>query len=262
MSYGQADPASADERGVVPYDIQARIRKLRVEEQWERYDSFVVGEDAGNQSDTWFNTWVDMANAEEIQLFSGRAPNVGKSYTNQTTERTDWAQDIHSIGIEMIAPPGIADLESDANDAVNLPLIFSNIFPQMLHVEVVLAESDSIASAPANHFPAGYGVSYPAMSAAAAPVVIGGNNGEPVVSNTWKFPEPIMLAAKAKITMRFRIDAPIRQLFANISGPGHKVVPTGNAAPNDTHNFPNRYVVKATLRGPRFLQVRGARSSA
>ena len=262
--YGQddANPETSDGRGLVPEQVANNIRRLRAQEQWERYDSISIGPGSGALSRGWFDTWQDFAQAEELQWFSGRGSNVGQSYTNQNTERTDWAQDIYQVTVQFITPPGISDLESNSNDVLNLPLLFQQLFPSQLHLRITLAESDDITSVPADHMPAGFGTSYPLVASAAAPVVSAGNNGEPIVSNTWKFPNPVMLAAKSKITVRGRIDSPIRQMFANISGPGSKILPTGFAPPNDTYELPNRYVIKVTMRGPRYLQLRGARSSA
>jgi hypothetical protein len=249
----------ADSRGIIPADVADIIRRTRAEEQWERVDSTVTGIGAERLSRGWFETWEDMAAADELQWFSGRDTSVGPSYTNQKTERTDWAQDIHHVGIEFKAPPGISDIENEPLDAQITPLLFSQELPGKMRFRVILAESDEVANAPGDHFPSGYGVSYPLVSAAAAPTVFAGNNGEPIVSNTWKFPLPLMLAAKAKITVAAQIDQPLRAALARIPGPGSKVLPDKNGG---FFNLANWYVIKVTLRGPRYLQLRGARSAA
>ncbi|TPV95537.1 MAG: hypothetical protein B7733_09430 [Myxococcales bacterium FL481] len=263
MAYGQVETELpvGDRRGVIPSNEAARVRKIRAEEQWERVDSVVIGKGASTRSRGWFETWPDFAEANELQWFSGRDTAVGPAYTNQQTERTDWAQDIYHISVQMIAPPGIADLETNPNDALIMPLLFQQQLATQLALSVILADSDQVASAPADHFPGGFGTSYPLVSSSATPTTFAGNNGEPVVQNTWKFPEPIMLAAKAKITIRGQIDSPIRGLLAGLTGPGEKNVPTGNPQ-QPFRKMPNWYTIKITLRGPRYLQLRGARSSA
>lgn len=259
--YGQTEPGvpAVDARGVVPFDEAARLRGARAREQWERVDSIVIGEGATNTSRGWFNTWQDFASADKLQWFSGRDSNVGASYTNQDGERTDWAQDIYDISVQFIAPPGVGDLETDANDVLNTQMLYGMLMNQ-LSLKVILSESDSIANAPADHFPAGFGISYPLQSSQATPVTVLGNNGEPVVGNTWKFPTPIMLAAKSRITVEGRIDNPVKSTFRAIGGPGAKLIPTGVQGQFVRH--PNYYTIKITCRGPRYLQLRGARSSA
>lgn len=259
MSYGQ-DTTSVDARGVVPFTEAATLRKTRSREQWERVDSIVVGLGATDTSRGWFNTWQAFANADKLQWFSGRDSNVGASYTNQDGERTDWAQDIYDISCQFLAPPGIGDLETDSNDSLNTPLFFQMLASTM-SLKVILSESDQIALAPADHFPSGFGTSYPLVAASGTPVTLKGNNGEPIVTNTWHFPVPIMLAAKSRITIEGRIDLPDRAMWQALTGPGSKNIPTGDPN-NPFHQMPNWYKIKLTCRGPRYLQLRGARSSA
>lgn len=260
MAFGQADTtALADSRGVVPPAEAADVRELRAAEMWDRYDSVVVGPGASRKSAGWFDTWQDMASADKLEWFSGRETAAGEAYTNQPTERTDWAQDLYQTRIEFIAPIGIGDLETDVNDAQTMPLLFSQMFPNQIAFKVILAESDEILKCPGSHLPAGLGTAYPFISGAAAPGVYGGSNGEPTVQNSWKWPEPIMLAAKAKLTVRATIDAPLRTLLASLPGPGYKQIPNGQGG---VIQVPNWYVIRVSNWGPRYLQLRGARSSA
>jgi len=195
-----------------------------------------------------------------LQWFSGRDPGVGPAYTNQFSERSDWAQDIYQVTCQFIAPPGISDLETDQNDAVNTPILFTQMLPSLLSLKIVLADSDEIARAPADHFPAGVGPAYSFLAGNASPVTVPGTNGEPAVAQAWYFPEPVMLAAKSQIRIIGQIDNPIRGLLQNLSGPGSKLVPIDDQG--GVYEIPNFYTIKITLRRPRYLQLRGARSSA
>lgn len=257
--YGQEVEEKKDSRGVIDFTQAAQFRQARAREMWERIDSIAIGE--GHNVDGWFTSWSDFAAANRLSWFAGRSSNVGPAYSNQDSERTDWAQDVYRIGMELIAPAGVGDLETDANDILNTQVLFQ-MLANTLSLRVVLSESDEIAKAPASHFPAGVGEAYPLVASSATPFVKKGSNGEPIVGNSWKFPVPIMLAAKSRITIEGQIDAPLRQAFAAISGPGAKQVPTGNPAPADFHRLPNWYVLRCTIGGPRYLQLRGARSSA
>jgi len=250
-----------DGRNIVDKSDANLVRKFRAQEQWERYDSVVIGDGAALQSRGWFNNWQQFGQSQNLQWFSGRDPGVGPSYTNQEGERTDWAQDIYQVTFQLICPPGISDLETDPNDALNVPVLFMQLL-STLSLRVILSESDEIANAPADHFPASFGQTGLFLDSQAAPVSYMGTNGEAIVSNSWKFPEPIMLAAKSKITVRGTVDRPLLQTFQSISGPGFKNFPTGFPAPNDFVLQPNWFVMKVTMRGPRYLQLRGARSSA
>lgn len=259
--YGQEDiEIHPDSRGVIPPLEAEQIRKLRAEEQWERFDSVVIGRDSANQSRGWFNSWNGFASAQQLRWFSGRDPGVGSAFTNQFSERSDWAQDFHQVCVEFIAPPGISDIETDQNDALITPLLFAQMLPQYLNLTLVLSDSDSIAQAPASHYPSGFGISYPLVASAAATTVFAGNNGEPIVSNSWKFPSPVMLAAKSSIRIEGEISQPLRGALQAMAGPGDKLIPTAN--PQEPFSLANFFIIRATLRGPRYLQLRGARSSA
>lgn len=257
--YGQTPEGTVDERGVVNAAGVQHLRGTRSREFWSRYDSIIIGQGAARLSRGFFNNWVDFAAADRLQWFSGRDTGAGPAYTNQVTERTDWAQDLYRTRIEFLTPPGLADIESDANDAQIMPLLFAHELPNSLAMSVVLAESDEIARAPASHFPAGFGPAYPVISGAAAPATLAGSNGEPSVNNSWVWPEPITLAAKAKLTVSASVDAPLRQAFANLPGPGTRLIPDGQGGFVELANW---YIIRISFDGPRYLQIRGARSSA
>lgn len=258
--FGQEEiEAATDGRGVIGKDLATAIRHSRAAEQWERIDSIVIGEGASLLSRGWFNTWADFANVDQLQWFSGRDTGAGPSYTNQQSERTDYAQDLYQTNMEFIAPVGMADLEESVLDAGFTPQMFVNDLPRQMAMRIVLADADEIVKAPANHFPAGFGTSSMFFDGVAAPMVQAGVSGTPEVRNAFYWPEPIMLAAKAKLTMFGSIDAPLRQVLAQLPGPFAKQIPNGQGG---FVRYRNWYTIKITFRGPRYLQLRGARSSA
>lgn len=258
--YGQTDPqAQADQRGVIPPDAANALRRIRAGETWVRYDSIVIGQGAQNLSRGWFNTWNQFAQANRLEFFSSRDPSVGFAYCNQNGERTDWANDLYQAHMEFFAPPVPADIASDNNDAQNTPFLFMSDLPPRLSVSVKLSESDEILKVPANFIPAGHGIAYPAVAAAASPVTLPGTQGMPSVGNGFKWIEPIMLAAKSKLTVVCEIDQPIRNTLLNLPGPGTVQIPDGAGG---TIEMPIWYVIRFSFVGQRYLQLRGARSSA
>ena len=248
-----------DKRGLLSPEEMAKIRKMRVGEQWERIDSIVIGPGARDVDDGWFNTWEEFSEADELVLFQGRSSNVGKSLSNQQTERTDWAQTIHQTLCEYVSPTGFTDLETDVNDGFFSPQMFVQMLPNFMNWKVTLAESDDMTLAPGSHYPSGFGAAYGLTDGAAAPSAYGGSQGEPVISQGWKWPEPLQLAAKSSIAVRGKIDQPFRRFLGNLPGPGMKQVPDGEGGVVELENW---YVIRWTHRGPRWLQIRGARSSA
>lgn len=273
--YGQEIEAITDSKGRVLPEIAEEIRKTRVAEQWERYDSIVIGPGAKALDDGWFDTWADFANADSLVWFTKRSSNVGRSYTNQGTERTDWAQDFYQTGIEFIAPPGLGERESEVLDQVIMPIFFTRELPNRMVFRITIADADTIAEFPGIHGPSGYGTTGVEASQAPAPLMVPGQTGEPHVSNTWKWPEPVMLPAQGRIAVQARIDQPIRALMQQLGDvegencPGFKMLPPCGAAAAGTGgaplpfiSYPNWYTIRVFHRGPRYLQLRGGRSAA
>lgn len=278
MPYGQEEITRAENAAQgnrrVPPDVAKIIRETRVAEQWVRYDSVVIGPGANQLDDGWFDSWADFANADSIVWFTKRSSNVGRAYTNQGTERTDWAQDFYQTGIEFFAPAGFGEREREVLDAVIMPSLFVRELPNRMPFEITIADSDQVALFPGAHGPSGFGTTGVEASQAPAPLFVPGQQGDAHVSNTWKWPEPIMLPAQGRIRVSARVDQPIRGLLAQLDGcPGHKQLPPCGIQPAGTSGpagntpptfleYPNWYVIRVFFRGPRYLQIRGARSAA
>lgn len=260
MYFGQDEiNSTTDRRGVVPSNFAEQVRAARAAEWWERYDSIVIGPGARELSRGWFNDWAQFAAADRLTLFSGRDSSVGPAYTNQPSERTDWAQDLYHTHVELLAPVGASEQQTISIDAQTTPLMFLHDLGAQLVLTTKLAESDEIAQAPASHYPAGYGVAYGQNAGAASPITIAGTNGEPFIGNGWKWPEPIMLAAKAKLTVLGSIDQPLKNALRTLPGPGFRRIANGDGTFTD---IPNYYTIRMTFSGPRYLQLRGGRSSS
>lgn len=248
----------ADSRGIVPPNVAALIRKVRIAEEWIRYDSICIGEGASKVSG-WFEDFSEFATADSLRWFGGRQGGPGKSFTNQSAERNDFAQDIRYFKCEFIAPVGISNIETNGNDGMNLPLLFSQLLPTMMHISVVMSDTDEILSLPASEMTTGnVGMD---LSSAGAPTVItkvgGGNNAR----NGFFWPTPVMVAAKSRMTFEGRIDRPFRETLQALVGPGSKDLPKGDGS-GDVVNMKNWYQIKMYCGGPRVVQPRGARSSA
>ena len=248
----------ADKRGVVPPEEAIKVRGLRAQEWWQRYDSVVIGPGARDRSRGWYNSWADFANASTIKWFGGRE-GAGLEYTNQERERTDWAQDLFFTNVEFITPSAPGDTYTEPNDAEVMKYLFTGDLANQLTLTTVLAESDEISKAPAIHYPAGWGNAYAALGSVSSPTVLPGTSGEPNINNAWKWPEPIMLAAKATLQVNGILGSPLRDVLGNLPGPGFRSIPDGNGG---FVEIPCWYVIRITFSGPRYLQLRGARSSA
>jgi hypothetical protein len=250
---------------MVSPEVQADVRQLRSKEQWLRYDSVLIGPGARDIDPTFFNTWAELVAADSILFNAGqRSANVGLAYTNQSSEREDFAQDIYQSGVEFIAPPGIQEFETDQSDALLMPLVFTQEIPNRSSFRVEMADTDTIALVPGVHLPAGVGTTATATDDSSSNVTIPGHTGTADVRNTWNWPEPVKIPAKGQFNVRMRIDRPWKQCLSNFTAaPGNKVIPFTNPELEQVGTFecPNLYIIRVWHRGPRYVQLRGARSS-
>jgi len=258
LSQAEID-AATDQRGIIAPDVAALIRQTRVAEWYPRYDSVVVGEGAGNISRGWFNNWNDFSSGDQLTLFAGREGNVGAAYTNQKGPDLDFAQDLFETTIEFVVPTAIGDAEDNQTDTGWMQYVFGELLPQHMAVRIIMSDADEIIRAPAVHFPASTGSANKVIVDQASPTWNAGSNGATVIQNSWKWPTSIMVASKSKIITELSIDTPLRALFQNVTGPGGKIMPNGAGG---TYRLPNWYFIRMTHRGPRYVQIRGARSSA
>lgn len=255
--------AELDAGGIIRGEVAEYIRSTRVREQWERYDSVVIGQTATAQSDGWYENWADFANAANLAWFTGRGNNVGQAFTNQFNERYDYAQDLYQTTIEFIAPIGLAEFASEPLDALFFPTYFTKEAPNFMAFKMELAESDNILKIPGAHAPAGSGLAGTDLDSAPAPAVYAGSAGVPIVTNSWKWPEPVLIPAKGSMKVEASIANPMKQFLQDYGGcPGVLNVPMCPPDPQGaTNTLPNWYIIRITHRGPRYLQIRGARSA-
>lgn len=254
----QISTPKPDHRGRVTNS--APIRYLRSREQWERSDTLWIGQGAADQSKGWFNTFAAAANVSQWSWFQGRDANVDLAYTNQKSERYDYAQDLYTCEMEFLAPTYQAELvDGSAASQKAAQLIWLQEIPKALGVEVLLADADIIAQAAATSFMAGKGNFNAWATDSAGAMVNGGNNGAPNKGNAWQWPEPIMIAAVAKLTVRAYVATPLKSVLLNLPGPFNDLIPNGTGGFIEK---PNWFGIRVTFRGPRYMQLRSARSAA
>lgn len=240
-------------------------RKVRSREQWLRYDSIVIGEGARDASPSWYNTFAEFAEADALNWFTGsRTRQVGLSYSNIAGDTEDFAQMIYQSGIEFIAPLGALNAASQGLENVGvLQNLFVNELPKRMAFTVRMMDTDDVLIAPGIHMPGGVGNSGQTGFIQSAISFSAGQTGTPEVRNTWSWPEPLEVPARSKISLSARIDRPTRTLLQQFDTlPGTQVYPVEDA--NGEFRFveqPNWYVIRVWHRGPRFVQLRGARTA-
>lgn len=241
----------------------AQVRSLRAEEQWERYDTICIGPGARDVNGSWFDNLADFAEADSLVWNDGtRTRQVGLAYCNQSGDTEDWAQKVYQSGIDFEAPTGILGAEAAAIEGGALQQIFMRDLPEMMAFSIVVQDTDTMLEVPGGHMPSAAGVSGQSMNGAGFLIADAGQRGTGDLRNTWSWPNPLELPAKSKIRVQARIDRPIREFLRQLDTvPTTKTLVVPDGTGTKTVTYRNWYRIRVWHRGPRFVQLRGARSS-
>jgi hypothetical protein len=234
------------------------FRNARSREQYERYDSVCVFDGAESKTKGWFNSFAAFGNSTQLTWFASRDSNVDLAYSNSTSERLDQAQDIYSIQAAFYADTHQAQFASLSAQNQAAVLWWTQELPKYLALTALLGDSDILAQATADRFMAGAGNVGGFAQDTGASVVNGGNNGNADRTNGYHFPDPILLAAQSKLVVKGQIATPLKTSISDLLGPGYVEVPRGDGTYT---RKPIQYGIKITMRGPRYLQLRGAYSA-
>jgi hypothetical protein len=251
-----------DSRGLLTPAAADMVRRLRADEAYEIHDSIVVGQGARDLDDGWFNNFSQMANASTLAWFGGRSANVSRALSNQSDSRRDWAFDCYMFSVEyFVITPHNAEFLTDIRDAQLIPDLWVDSLANSMGFRIKLAQADDILEIPGMVAASGVGRTGAVANASVDGVYIQGSTGQAHVSNSWKWPRPVMLPAQGQIAVYSQIDMPLKQLFTALTdAPGTFNIPITPAP--FVFESPVWYVIRCRFTGARYLQLRGARSAA
>lgn len=242
-------------------ELETMARGMRAEESWERVDTVVIGPNARDVDSGWFNTWEEFAKASKI-VWGVERRDAGDSFSNLSGPQEDFSQLIYQSGIDFIAPPGIGALDTQILDTI-MPEIFMRMLPESMAFQVQQANTDDVLNVPGSHLPGVAGVTGATLNGAGSLVLDAGQRGTADVRNSWQWVKPLQVPAKSKLQVIGRVDGEMRDFLLSLPiSPGQKNVPF-----LDSNNelsqavLRNWYRIRVWHRGPRFVQLRGARSA-
>ncbi len=241
------------------------LRKIRSEEQWLRYDTICIGKGAKQVNTNWFEDFATFAGASNLVWFTaGRTKTVGESFCNLSGQSEDFAQRIYQTGIEFIAPPGMLGYTENLADGGIMQTIFEEEFPNYMRFSTKVQNVDEVLQLPGIHQPAGVGVTGQSATGAGALFTVAGHTGDANLRNTWAWPHALGIPSKSKIEVNATVDDPLKTFLLSLPDtlPGTTNVPVTNAD-NEVATFAleNWYRIRIWHRGPRYVQLRGARSA-
>ncbi len=245
----------------VPNDVAQAIRETRSDEQWESYDTVVIGAGAAQTDGGWFNTWATFASASDVQWFRARTGAVGRSYSNRPFDRLDYHFDVNRIGIEFYAPPAFGQFAQKPTDVQIMPEYFVRHLPNLMGFSFKISDTDEILALPGSHAPAGAGAYGGIVDGAPTTQIDLATNGQPLWANRWAYlDEPVMIPRGATFIARAQVDSPLKEYLQTLAtSPGVDTL-VGDT-PAALVFVPRWYAIRITLVGKRYVQLRGGRSA-
>lgn len=231
--------------------------KVKVKQPYLKYDSIIIGPGAKQLDPGYFEDWLTFGRATSLKWFTDRASAVPNWATSTNTDRSDWPLEVHQGGVEFYAP--YVDRQVNINITDNfMPQIFTTKLPVEMEFNFQIADTDLVLKLPGVHAPAGVGPFGIVYDASPAGIIAPAINGEPLINNSWKFPDPMRISTRTTITVSSRVEDPLIGLFTGgLTGPGFKAYPINPAG--QIYNLPNWYVIRVWLRGARFIENIAAR---
>lgn len=249
--------------------IEEQTRGLRSKEPWVRYDSVVIGPNLPNVQG-WFPNFGAFAAADGVRFNDGTRTegSAGPEYCNQSGDTEDWAQNIYRTAIEFHAPFGIEEVEQSSFDEAFGPVFWTQEIPRRCIATMSLQDTDNILRVPPIMLPANLGVSNSVLNGAASIFTVPGQTGADDLRSGWTWAKPVQVPAKGKVIVTINLGKPVRAFLASVGifAPGQKIVPmaavgAGGIIVSQQVPYPNWYMIRVSHWGPRFVQLRGARSS-
>lgn len=254
---------------MVDATLEETVRGLRSKEPWVRYDSVVIGPGLPNVQG-WFANFGALAATEAVRFNDGTRTegSAGAEYCNQSGDTEDWAQNIYRTAIEFHAPFGIEEVEQSSYDEAFGPVFWTQEVPRRCITTVSLQDTDNILRVPPVMLPANLGVSNAVLGGAASIFCVPGQTGADDLRSGWTWAKPIEVPAKGKVIVTIALGKPVRTFLQQVGifAPGQKLVPmsvvgAAGLIVNQVVPYPNWYFIRVSHWGPRFVQLRGARSS-
>jgi len=243
--------------------IQEAAQQLRARESFPYYDTIGIGLNKGD-TQGWFNSFAELANADEIYLFNQRSrASVGLAYSNlDSPSLFDVGYLCQSIGVQFEVPPTQMYNEQGA-----LLPYSNNLFQELLEdcsLQFFLNQDEKLA-ANCSHAPAGYGAfgqinSIQNGDEQPSADITGGQytNGAPERKNTWDFKPVIEIPRNHTVYAVLKFSDFARDTLSKLGGPGYVLNNSGGLSGPGAWSA--QVNLRVTINGTRLVQLRNAQT--
>jgi hypothetical protein len=247
--------------------IQQAAQDVRAREEFPYHDVVSIGIDQGD-TEGWFNSLLDLGNAEDVHLFNVRSRStVGLAYCNlDSPSLFDVGYLVKNIGVQFEAPIG-QQVQNTGDDPPLLMPYINAVFQDLLEdcgLQFFLNQDEKLAGN-VSHFPAGYGTfgHVNAINGGASVDTSFGTvgtytNGAPEFQNQWVFKQPIEIPRNHNVRVVLKFSEFAKNTLKNMGGPGFVMLGSGSVS--GASGYKARLNLKVTVNGTRLVQLRNAQT--
>lgn len=238
---------------------QAAAQFANATEAWAVYDAAQIRSDI-EMDKLGYKSYAAMGALDEWPFFDQRKSDVGIAYTNRDSNETlEYVFHAYSLGVRFVPAPCIVEPQGQSNGADHNHLVHQILNQALLeHVGLVLRiqQDDKLIHqatlAPDGAGPSGISIG---IQGGVAPFAGAGaycsTNGEPLLANRWKWPDPVSIPRGATFSVRLRPSKYLKALMSIMPGPGDLTFDNGTA-----HKIPACALMRVDLIGKREVMQR------
>lgn len=253
---------------------------LNVAEACAVYDTVQIRRDIPRDSNIGFPSYAALGAKGKIPFFNVRnSGEVGHAMTNlETKDQWPYAMDVYSLGVRFSAPHGVLERFALPSQGAPEGLGSSNPMVHALFVQEIplfaglrwkvmqdekLLHTAYLAPEGSGPFgivgPPAVGFGFGEGGGGVQGLMTAQTQGQPQLSNRWKFPIPIGVPRGATCALEIEFTDYARTLLANMVGPGlyqMNADPLSQTPPPNV-DVPACATIRVSLIGKRYVQQRG-----
>jgi hypothetical protein len=250
------------------------MKYMNVKEKWYLYDTIAVSPYVATLAHPipgWYETFNDIAAADDLTFFNSRNKSIGLAYNNQESrDQIPYALEAESISVGFFAPAtssqvGTLDQETYRGRVDTISSYWENELPQHTSMIFRVNQDERLKTTCAMVAP-GYGPVGHSMGQGntsnnngSCTSVTAGGFGRSHLKYRWEFPTKIGIPRRATVAVTLRFVEWVRYNMAKLWGPGNiqlrNYVP-GDPPSTETVYKPTMFFIQCLITGTRQVQQR------
>lgn len=244
------------------------MKFMNVKESWFLYDTIAVSPYVATLAHPipgWYETFNDIAAADDLTFFNSRNKSIGLAYNNQESrDQIPYALQAESISVGFFAPStssqvGTLDQGTYRGRVDGISSYWENELPQ--HTSVVFRTNQderlktTAAMLAPSYGPVGHSMGQGNTSnvGGVCASITAGGFGRAHLKFRWEFPAPVDIPRRATIAVTLRMVEWARNNLSHLWGPGN--IQLWNSDPAIVYK-PTMFFIQCLITGTRQVQQR------